>query len=327
MKEKINNQPLLEIDKLVKYFPVIGSDRVIQAVNDVSFKVNKGQTIGLVGESGSGKTTVGRCVAKLTPVTGGKIIFRGEEISKMREKDFKDFRRNVQMVFQQPFDSLNPAYTAFETISEPLLLYVVEKENNKITELVLDIMDQVHLDPRYLRSYPFELNSGAQQRLSIARAIATKPDLIILDEATSMLDLSIRAEIIDLLISLQEKLHIAYIFISHDLTTVEYICHYVAVMYLSQIVEYGLVDQVFNNPKHPYSKALLSSALPPNPIIKRSAYLIQGEIPSPVDLPIGCFLASRCPEIKPDCKKNQQILQNIGSDHFVRCWRVINGEI
>jgi oligopeptide/dipeptide ABC transporter ATP-binding protein len=319
-------QPLLRVENLVKHFPIARSDSFVQAVSDVSFEIKSGQTLGLVGESGSGKTTVGRCILKLIPLTGGSIRFRGEDISGLGKREFRPYRRKMQMVFQEPYYSLNPYYTAYDTISEPLRLNG-EKSKAALDERVSELMEYVRLDRRLLQAYPFQMNSGAQQRVGIARAIATNPDLVVLDEPTTMLDLSIRAEIIDLLIALQKEFQLTYLFISHDLTTVEYICHQVAVMYLSQMVEFGTVKQVFNSALHPYSRALLSSALPADPGVRRTSYLLKGEIPSPVDLPTGCYLASRCPEVRPECLHQPQVLQDVGDGHLVRCWRVACGDI
>jgi oligopeptide/dipeptide ABC transporter ATP-binding protein len=319
-------QPLLRVENLVKLFPISGSEQVVTAVSNVSFEIKPGETLGLVGESGSGKTTVGRCVLKLTAPTGGKIHFRGEDVTSLSEYEFRPHRRKMQMVFQEPYYSLNPRYTAFDTISEPLRLYG-ERDRKTIEKTVLNLVERVRLDRRKLFAYPHQMSGGEQQRVGIARAIATSPDLVVLDEPTSMLDLSVRAEIIDLLISLQKELRLAYLFISHDLTTVEYLCHRVAVMYLSQVVEFGTVSQVFGNPMHPYSRALLSSALPANPEVKSAGYLLEGEIPSPVNLPTGCYLASRCPEVKNTCRSQPQILQDTGGGHFVRCWRAVIGDI
>lgn len=318
--------PLIHVENLVKRFPVRGSDDFVSAVSDVSFDIRPGETLGLVGESGSGKTTVGRCLLKLIPPTSGRITFRGEDITKLTDTEFRPYRRHLQSVFQEPYYSLNPRYTAYDTISEPLRL-LGQRDKTILRVKVAELADRVRLDARQLTAYPHQMSSGEQQRVGIARALATNPALVVLDEPTSMLDLSVRAEIIDLLIALQQEFQLAYLFISHDLTTVEYLCHRVAVMYLSQVVEFGTVQQIFGNPLHPYSRALLSSALPADPTIRRSSYLLQGEIPSPVNLPLGCYLASRCPEVKPACQANPQTLVDVGSGHLVRCWRAAEGDI
>lgn len=320
------SEPLIRVENLVKRFPIKGTSTYVSAVSNVSFAIERGETLGLVGESGSGKTTVGRCLLKLIDPTSGSIFFRGEDITALSENDFLPYRRAMQMVFQEPNYSLNPRYTAFDTIAEPLILSG-ETNRRPLRDRVLELLGHVRLDQRKLDAYPHQMSSGEQQRVAVARAIATNPDLVILDEPTSMLDLSVRAEIIDLLIALQDKFSLSYLFISHDLTTVEYICHRVAVMYLSEIVEFGTVEQVFGSPQHPYSRALLSSSLPVDPRARRSTYVLEGEIPSPVNLPAGCYLASRCPEAVRRCRSSPQALQNLDDGRSVRCWRVAEGDI
>jgi oligopeptide/dipeptide ABC transporter ATP-binding protein len=228
----------------------------------------------------------------------------------------------MQMVFQEPHFSLNPRYRAFDTLAEPLVLQG-ERDRRRLRERIEELIVKVRLDRRKVESFPHEMSSGEQQRLAIARAVATNPDLVVLDEPTSALDLSVRAEIIDLLLELQQQTRMSYLFISHDLTTVEYICHRVAVMYLGEIVELGQVAHVFGSPRHPYSRALLASALKPDPRATRSTYILKGEIPSPVNLPRGCYLASRCPEVLPRCRAEPQILRPAPDGRMVRCWRVI----
>lgn len=320
------DHPLVRIERLVKRFPVRGSDSFVSAVSDVSLEIRAGETLGLVGESGSGKTTVGRCLLKLIPPTSGRIVYRGEDITTLSESEFRPYRRYLQSVFQEPYYSLNPRFTAFDTIAEPIRL-LGQRDKTALRSNVAELAERVRLDARNLAAYPHQMSSGEQQRVGIARALATNPKLVVLDEPTSMLDLSVRAEIIDLLMALQQEFGLAYLFISHDLTTVEYLCHRVAVMYLSQIVESGTVAQVFGNPQHPYSRALLSSALPADPRVRRSSYLMEGEIPSPVNLPLGCYLASRCPEVKPECRGQPQVLSDLGAGHLVRCWRAATDDI
>ena len=315
---------LVRVDRLAKRFTIKGSDAVVSAIGNVSFVIGRGETLGLVGESGSGKTTVGRCLLKLIQPSYGKIYFREEEITNLSEEQFFPFRRAMQMVFQEPHFSLNSRYSARDTIAEPLVLRG-DLDRVRLHDRIIELMDQVRLSRSKFDSYPHQMSSGEQQRLAIARALATKPDLIVLDEPTSALDLSVRAEIIDLLIELQRKTEVSYLFISHDLTTVEYLCQRVAVMYLGEIVELGTTAQVFGSPQHPYSKALLSSALPAEPRTKRSSYVLKGEIPSPVNLPRGCYLASRCPEVGARCRAEPQELAKLPDGRAVRCWRVSEG--
>ena len=309
---------LLEVDGLVKHFPLKGSKALVKAVNGVSFKVERGQTLGLIGESGSGKTTVGRCVLKLIEPTSGAILFDGAPTHTMNQGAFRPLRRRVQMVFQDPFRSLNPRMTVRDTLREPLVLHKIgarASHENRVRELIR----RVELEPSDLDRYPHQLSGGQQQRVGIARAIATEPDLIVLDEPTSSLDITIRGRITDLLLRLQEELGISYVYISHDLTTVEHLCHRVAVMYLGSIVEIGTKDQVFNDPQHPYSKALLSSALVPDPTVKRTLYLLSGEIPSPINLPPGCPLHSRCPEAVDRCAERFPAFVDVADGHRVAC--------
>ena len=318
-------EPLVRVEGLVKKFPIKGSDDVVTAIGNVSFDIRRGETLGLVGESGSGKTTVGRCLLKLINATGGRILYGSDDITHLSERAFSPFRRVAQMVSQEPHFSLNPRYRAFDTIAEPLLLQG-ERDRERLRERVDVLFGKVRLDRRKIDAYPHEMSSGEQQRLAIARAIATDPDLVVLDEPTSALDLSVRAEIIDLLLELQGQTGMSYLFISHDLTTVEYICHRVAVMYLGEVVELGTVEQVFGSPRHPYSRALLASALKPDPRAPRSTYVLKGEIPSPVNLPRGCYLASRCPEVQPRCRAEPQVLRPADDGRLVRCWRVTDGD-
>lgn len=315
---------LLRVEGLAKQFAIQGSDAVVSAIGNVSFEIGRGETLGLVGESGSGKTTVGRCLLKLIHPTAGRIYYQEEEITHLSEKLFFPYRRTMQMVFQEPHYSLNPRYSARETLAEPLMLGG-ERNRTRLRDRIAELVGQVHFDPKRLESHPHEMSNGEQQRLAIARALATGPNLIVLDEPTSALDLSVRADIIDLLIELQSKTGVSYLFISHDLTTVEYLCHRVAVMYLGEIVETGTAAQVFGSPRHPYSKALLSSALLAEPKAKRSLYILRGEIPSPVNLPRACYLASRCPEVGPRCRDEPQVLAALGDGRAVRCWRVSEG--
>jgi oligopeptide/dipeptide ABC transporter ATP-binding protein len=309
---------LLEVRSLVKHFPIRGSHAVVQAVNDVSFHVEQGRTLGLIGESGSGKTTVGRCILKLIEPTEGEILFAGTSIGSLTMDQFRPMRRRIQMVFQDPYRSLNPRMSVKEIVREPLMLHKMgsrSEQEDRVRELIV----RVELEPDDLRRYPHQLSGGQQQRVGIARAIATNPDLVVLDEPTSSLDITIRGRITDLLLNLQEELNISYIYISHDLTTVEHLCHDVAVMYLGSIVEIGAKSQVFDAPEHPYSRALLSSALVPDPSVRRPLYALAGEIPSPINLPIGCPLQTRCPEMVAECKQQFPPFVDVGDGHLAAC--------
>jgi oligopeptide/dipeptide ABC transporter ATP-binding protein len=309
---------LLEVRNLTMHFPLKGSRAVVRAVNGVSFVIGRGQTLGLIGESGSGKTTVGRCILKLIEPTGGEILFDGVPTTGLTQRRFHPFRRRIQMVFQDPFRSLNPRMNVRDTLLEPLRLHKIGTRRDD-EDRVRELLRRVELEPEDLRRYPHQLSGGQQQRVGIARAIATNPDLIVLDEPTSSLDIAIRGRITDLLLNLQAELGLSYVYISHDLTTVEHLCQQVAVMYLGSIVEIGTKDQVFATPRHPYSKALLSSALEPDPTVHKQPYVLSGEIPSPINLPMGCPLRTRCPEVAEACATRMPPSVDVGEGHRVAC--------
>jgi len=309
---------VLDVSGLVKHFPIAGQRAVVQAVNDISFHVKKGETLSLVGESGSGKTTVGRCVLGLIQQTAGVIDFQGETIGKRRNVRSRDLRGKMALVFQEPAESLDPRVRVADTIGEPLRSRGVSREKRR--RRIAEIAKRVGLSDATLDQFPAELSAGQQQRVGIARAIVTDPELIVLDEPTSALDPTARAEIIDLLIRLQKEFDTAYLFISHDLSTVRYLSHRVAVMYLGMIVEQGTASEIFSNPRHPYSVGLLSSVLLPNPKLKREVSVdLAGEIPSPIDLPKGCYLAGRCPFANDQCHKEMPPIEDLGNGHLVQC--------
>ncbi|MBT3169884.1 MAG: ABC transporter ATP-binding protein [Rhodospirillaceae bacterium] len=311
---------VLSVQNLVQHFPIAGSRSVVQAVNNVSFTVARGETLSLVGESGSGKTTVGRCILGLIDPTGGDISFHGEKIGKKHNVRSRGLRGKIQLVFQEPAESLDPRIRIGVTIGEPLRSLGEKREDRN--KRVREIARRVGLSEDALYQYPAELSAGQQQRVGIARAIITDPELIVLDEPTSALDPTARAEIIDLLIRLQKELNTAYLFISHDLSTVRYLSHRVAVMYLGMIVEQGSAQDIFSRPRHPYSIGLLSSVLLPNPNLeRRSEVSLQGEIPSPIDLPEGCYLASRCPFVEAECNARMPDADDIGGGHLVHCFK------
>lgn len=313
--------PVIDVRNLVKEFPLRGTDLVIHAVTDVNIKINKGETLGLVGESGSGKTTTGRCVLRLVEPTSGEIYFKGEEICKLNTKDFRSKRPHLQMIFQEPYESLNPRMTARSIIMEPLKLWY-KKDEVDYKKRVEELAGLVKMDPSRLDLYPHQLSGGEQQRVSIARSIGTSPDFLVLDEPTSLLDPLAQAEIMELLNQLQTELGFAYLFISHDLVAVRSVCDRVAIMYLSRIIEEGSVEEIFNAPFHPYSKALLSSVLYPDPKEKRTIFRLKGEIPSPIDLPKGCYFYSRCPDRMEKCATEYPPRTELENGHCVCCWKV-----
>jgi oligopeptide/dipeptide ABC transporter ATP-binding protein len=313
-------RPLLQVEHLVKHFAVAGSDKPLQAVSDLSFSVERAETLGIVGESGSGKTTVGRCVLRLIEPTSGRITIDGVELGSLSQEELRDTRSKMQLVFQEPFDSLDPQQTVEQIVAEPLRLHTkLSKQHRR--DKVIDLLRRVGLSPQTANRYPHQIAAGQQQRVGIARAIATEPRFMVLDEPVSSLDPTARAEIIDLLIDLQDRTGITYLFISHDLMTVRYLCNWVAVMYLGKIVEMSTTEELFENPVHPYTRALLSAVLVPDPDFKRAKFVLEGEIPSPINLPTGCALHARCPSAVPACRTTVPWLDEIKTRHWVSCIR------
>ncbi|HEY4043362.1 MAG TPA: ABC transporter ATP-binding protein [Rhodopila sp.] len=293
--------PVLEVDRLVKRFPVKGG-RLLTAVNDVSFTIGRGEAVALVGESGSGKTTVGRCILRLIEASEGTIRFKGHDISLLPTAQFRKLRSRIQMVFQDPFDSMDSRQRIGDAIMEPIRLTKTMSAGERRAR-VDALLDLVGLEHGSVSLYPHQMSAGQLQRVGVARAIATDPDLIVFDEPTSALDVSVRAEILNLLRDLQRRLGIAYLFISHDLTAVRRLCHRTAVLYLGRLVEVGETEALFSEPLHPYSRALLSSVLYPNPAQQRVPFALQGEIPSPINQPSGCTLHARCPLATEHCAR------------------------
>lgn len=311
---------LLEIDELVQHFPIAGSKSVVRAVNGVSFSLEKGETLALVGESGSGKTTIGRCVLGLIHPTGGRIRYRGLEMGGRRTVRSPELRGKLQLVFQEPAESLNPRLRLFEQIDEPLRALKVARPDRE--RKVREAARRVGLAEGLLERYPAEISMGLQQRVGVARAMISEPEVVVLDEPTSALDPTARAEIIDLLIRIQRELGTAYLFISHDLSAVRHISRRIAVLYLGKIVEQGPSAKLFARPSHPYSVALLSSVLLPNPRIESGGGIrLSGEIPSPINLPPACYLAGRCPMAIEPCRAAMPPVETVAENHIVRCYR------
>lgn len=313
-------ETLLSIADFVKKFPIIGSKDVVHAVNNINFSVSRGEVVGLVGESGSGKTTVGRCVLRLVEPTSGSIVFDGTEVNLLSQKEFRPFRSQMQMVFQDPYESLNPRMSIGEIIEEPLILFTNLNIKERRAE-VDKVLKMVKIQPSLKNVYPHQISGGLQQRVGIARAIILNPKLVVLDEPTSALDISVRSDIVDLLFNLKEELGLSYIFISHDLTAVKYISDRIYVMYLGQIVEEGDAEELFDIQYMPYSRALLSSVLYPDVNQKKSNFILRGEIPSPINLPSGCYLASRCPLVAEKCSRPVD-LKEVAPGRRARCIRV-----
>ena len=322
----MNDENYLEIQHLSKHFATRTKKQVLIAVNDVSLRFPKGKTLGLIGESGSGKSTIGRCILRLTEPTQGKILCEGKDLARLKEKEFrKQWRPRMQMVFQDPFDSLNPRMNIRSLLLEPIR-HAGTLNGRDPDKVVEELLRKVKLDPEVATAYRHQLTPGQQQRVGIARAIATSPAFLVLDEPVSLLDISVRAEIMRILYEIQEKEGLTYLFISHDLSTVQDFCHHVAVMYLGRIVETGTVEQVFGHPAHPYSKALLQSVLYPDPQKRHQPLQLSGEIPSPIDTPAGCPLHTRCPRATEKCKNTVQAFQDIGGGHLVACMEVSGGK-
>jgi oligopeptide/dipeptide ABC transporter ATP-binding protein len=315
--------PLIAVRDLDMRFPIPGG-RFVQACSKVTFDVQPGETLGLVGESGSGKTTVGRCVLRLLDPVGGEIRYRGRRIDDLAPGRFRSYRSRMRIVFQEAYDSLDPRVTVEKMLLESLNM-AGSGDRRAHSRRAAELVDQVGLGKRALRARPGELSAGDQQRAAIARALASDPEFVVLDEPTSNLPPDAEVEIIELLQELQSRLHLSYLFISHDLSLVQHFCHRVAVMYLSQIVEIGPRQQVFAHPAHPYSRALLGSVLRLDPEHRRREhppeFQLSGEIPSPVDLPTACYLAGRCPIAVERCHAERQELMPVSPGHEVRCWK------
>lgn len=311
--------PLLDVQNLVKHFPISGSRKTVQALNGVSFTIERGQTLSLVGESGSGKTTVGRCVMGLIEATDGSIVFDGQPLGRSHNIRSRGVRGRIQTVFQEPSESLDPRMRVGDILAEPLIYLGVSRADRD--RRMAEVAARVGLSVTMMEQYPGELSAGLQQRIGIGRAMITEPDLIILDEPTSALDPTARAEIVDLLIRLQRETGAAYLFISHDLSTVRFLSDRLAVLYLGSIVEMGGAREVFAAPLHPYSTGLLASALLPHPSLRPSRKLtLEGEIPSPIDLPKGCALASRCPFVEDRCRSSYPAGFTPHPNHLVHCF-------
>lgn len=312
--------PVLAIDGLVKRFPVKGG-KLLTAVNGISFAIRRGEALALVGESGSGKTTVGRCVLRLIEPTAGTIRFQGRDVTHLRPAEFRALRSRVQMVFQDPFDSMDPRQRVGEAVFEPIRLTRQANQRDSRAR-VAELLELVGLEHAIMTRYPHQLSAGQLQRVGIARAIATEPDLVVFDEPTSALDVSVRAEILNLLRDLQRRLDIAYLFISHDLTAVRRLCHRTAVLYLGKLVEIGETESLFESPLHPYSRALLSSVLYPDPGQVRAPFALTGEIPSPIDQPSGCPLHTRCPLATASCASVMPTLEEKRPGRLLACLNI-----
>ena len=317
---------LVEVKNLVKYFPVRGGllQRVVawvQAVDNVSFSIKEGETLGLVGESGCGKTTVGRTLLRLVPATGGSVIYDGQDVLKANGRELKALRRNMQIIFQDPFSSLDPRMPVGESIAEGLLVHGMGSRRERF-EIVINTLRKVGLEDYHARRYPHEFSGGQRQRIGIARALALRPKFIICDEPVSALDVSIQAQVLNILRELQGEFGLTYLFIAHNLSVVEHISDRVAVMYLGKMVELTDRDELYRNPLHPYTQALMSAIPIPDPTLKRERIVLKGDVPSPLRPPSGCRFHPRCPVALEHCSKEEPQFKEVSPGHWVACWRV-----
>jgi peptide/nickel transport system ATP-binding protein len=318
------NAPLLQVNDLKKHFPVRGhllkrdASRVY-AVDGVSFEIARGETLSLVGESGCGKSTVGRAILRLFDITAGQVVLDGQRIDDLSQDRLKQMRRRVQVVFQDPFSSLNPRLRVRAILAEPIRNFGLAKSSAELEAKVAGLMDTVRLPRDALDRRPHEFSGGQRQRICIARALAAEPDLIVCDEAVSALDVSVKAQIVNLLQDLQREFGLALLFISHDLAIVEHMTHRIAVMYLGKIVEIAAREQIFASPKHPYTKALLSAVPVPDPTIRRTPIILKGDVPSPINPPSGCRFHTRCPFVFDRCRTEEPELRQRAEGQWAAC--------
>ena len=314
---------LLRVEDLKIYYPVAGSGfgkkEFVKAVDGVTFEVKKGEVFGIVGESGCGKSTLGRGVCKLENLTSGHVYLDGEDITEYNDRRMRSIRKKVQMVFQDPYASLNPRMSVFDIIAEPLLVHHLYQDKADLEKKVLDLLHRVGLDDYHANRYPHEFSGGQRQRIGIARALAVEPSLIIADEPVSALDVSIQAQVLNLLNELKHDLDLTYIFVAHDLSVVEYISDRVGVMYLGNFVEVGEKEKIYSNPMHPYTQALLSAVPVPDPTAKRERILLEGSIPSAHKPPTGCKFHTRCPKRMECCKTQAPERYEVDDGHYVYC--------
>jgi len=320
----VAEEKLLEVKNLKKYFPVkAGVFRKtvahVKAVDDVSFAIKKGETLGLVGESGCGKSTTGRTILRLLEASAGKIIFDGKDVLSMDKKELRSIRKEMQIIFQDPYASLNPRMTVADIVGEPLDIHNLVSNKKEKKEKVKELLNDVGLLPEQMRRYPHEFSGGQRQRIGVARALAVDPKLIIADEPVSALDVSIQAQVINLLQDLQDKFDLTYLFIAHDLSVVKHISDRIAVMYLGKIVELTDKKELFNNTLHPYTQSLLSAIPIADPTYEKDRILLEGDVPSPVDPPSGCRFHPRCPEAMEICKEKEPVFKDYGNGHFAAC--------
>ena len=317
---------LVQVENLKKHFPITRGIIIqrqvgaVQAVDGITFDIYRGETLGLVGESGCGKTTTGRTILQLYKPTAGRVIFDETDLTALKETELRRIRRRIQMIFQDPYASLNPRWTIARIISEPLRTHKLATAKEQI-ERTQELLHLVRLNPQFINRYPHEFSGGQRQRIGVARALASDPEFIICDEPISALDVSIQAQVVNLLEDLQEELELTYLFIAHDLSMVRHICNRVAVMYLGKIVELADKDELYDHPVHPYTQALLSAVPVPDPPLerRRQRIILEGDVPSPANPPAGCRFHTRCPVARENCATEEPRWRDVGGGHFVAC--------
>ncbi len=317
------NDRLLEVKGLKKYFPITGGllrkiVGYVKAVDGVDLFIKRAETLGLVGESGCGKSTLGRAILRLIDATEGEITYNGQNILELTKEEMRELRKKMQIIFQDPYASLNPRMTVGDIVGEPMDIFGLAKGREK-EERVLELLSIVGLDVQHIRRYPHEFSGGQRQRIGIARALAVNPEIIICDEPVSALDVSVRSQVLNLMQELQQKFQLTYLFISHDLSVVKHISDRICVMYLGKIVEVSEKNELYSNPLHPYTKALLSAIPIPDPEAKRERIILEGDVPTPINPPTGCRFHTRCQYAMPICSRQEPILKDTGNEHFVAC--------
>ncbi|NQV84290.1 MAG: ATP-binding cassette domain-containing protein [Rhodospirillales bacterium] len=321
---------LIEVNNLKMHFPITEgmfitrTVAVVKAVDGISFHINKGETLGLVGESGCGKTTTGRCILQLETATAGEILYEGRDLTKLSQKEMSSVREEIQVIFQDPFSSLNPRMKIGDIIGEPIQVHGIIPDAGERNKRVRELLSLCGLNPKFADRYPHEMSGGQRQRVGVARALALNPEVIICDEAVSALDVSIQAQVINLLEDLRDEFDLTYLFISHDLSVIRHICHRVAVMYLGHMVELADCDELYDNPLHPYTRALLAAVPIPDPTIEanRAHEVVKGEVPSPINPPSGCVFHPRCSRAVDSCSKDVPEFREIKPGHWVACTEV-----
>lgn len=326
MTNNNGSQDMIQVKNLVKYFPVRGGllQRVVaqvKAVEDVSFTVKEGETLGLVGESGCGKTTVGRTMLRLTEPTSGEVLFNGDNVFKLSGRELKEMRRNMQIIFQDPYASLDPRMPIGESVMEGLKIHGIGTPRERFDKAI-ETLKKVGLEDYHARRYPHEFSGGQRQRIGIARALALRPKFIVCDEPVSALDVSIQSQVLNILKDLQKEFGLTYLFIAHNLSVVEHISDRVAVMYLGKMVEMAPRDELFRNPLHPYTQALMSAIPIPDPKVRRERIILKGDVPSPLNPPPGCHFNPRCPVAMSHCRNVEPPLKEVSPGHWAACWRV-----